>query len=148
MTNALTPQTTLAAQRRAEALRRAAQAKHDAATTRAETAIRQLIKGKEEITFRSVSRIGGVSLDFLYAHADLRRRIEQLRTQQASTARVPAPRTASEDPSSIVDSLTAQLRRERAERRNTIGDLQEQLAAAHGDLLRLRRLLQQHGVPF
>ena len=55
-----------AAQRRADALRRAAQAKRQTATARADAAIRQLVKNKQEINFRSVARTGGISIDFLY----------------------------------------------------------------------------------
>jgi Family of unknown function (DUF6262) len=130
-------------ERRASALREAAQAKRQAAVARAETAIRALIKNKEEINFRSVARAAGVSLDFLYGNDDLRKRIEKLRNQQKARP-VPAPAPA--DDNDIVHILTEKLRRERDTRRTTVSELEEQLAAAHGELLRLRRLLQQHGV--
>jgi hypothetical protein len=132
-------------ERRASALREAAQAKRQAAVARAETAIRALIKNKEEINFRSVARAAGVSLDFLYGNDDLRKRIEKLRNQQkARPAPDPAPDHA--DSSDIVHILTEKLRRERDIRRTRVSDLEEQLATAHGELLRLRRLLNQHGV--
>jgi Family of unknown function (DUF6262) len=134
-----------AAQRRADALRRAARAKHDTATARAETAIRQLIRTQQNISFRSVARTGGVSLDFLYASADLRRRIESLRAQQAGHA-TPAPAADANADSGIVHALTARLGQERAQRLTVTRDLEQQLAAAHGEMLRLRRLLQQHGL--
>jgi hypothetical protein len=133
------------AERRASALRQAAQAKRQAAVTRAEAGIRTLIRNKQEISFRSVARAAGVSLDFLYGNDDIRKRIEKLRNQQ--TAR-PAPGPAPEHTSDndIVHVLTEKLRRERDNRRTTVSELEEQLAAAHGELLRLRRLLQQHGI--
>jgi len=134
-----------ASERRADALRRAAQAKRQAATARADTAIRQLIKDGKEINFRSVARAAQVSLDFLYANDDLRRRIEKLRAQQtARPAREPAAATADHD--DIVHILTIKLRQERDARRTAVSDLETQLAAAHGELLRLRRLLHEHGV--
>jgi hypothetical protein len=134
-----------AGERRAEALRRAAQAKRQAAITRADTAIRKLIKDREEINFRSVARTAGVSLDFLYANNDLRQRIEKLRTQQ--TARpAPGPQDTTGKHDDIVHILTTKLRQERDARRATVTDLETQLAAAHGELLRLRRLLREHGV--
>ena len=77
--------------RRARALRQAAQAKRQAAVTRAETAIRTLIKGKQEINFRSVARAAAVSLDFLYGNDDLRTRIEKLRDQQKARPVPDAP---------------------------------------------------------
>jgi hypothetical protein len=135
------------AERRAGALRRAAQAKRQAATARAETAIRQLVKNKQEINFRSVARAGGVSIDFLYASADLRYRIESLRTQQAAHGPLRPARPEIRDPGeSVIHVLTAKLREERAARHAVVQDLEQRLAAAHGELLRLRRVLQQHGL--
>lgn len=63
-------------------IKKAAQAKSKGAADRAEAGIRSLLKSRSEINFRSVARAGGVSLDFLYNHPDLRRRIETLRSQQ------------------------------------------------------------------
>jgi hypothetical protein len=134
-----------AAERRAGALRQAAQAKRQDAVTRTETAIRTLIKSQQDINFRSVARAGGVSLDFLYGNDDLRARIEKLRDRQKAR---PAPDRDPEqaDGSDIVHILTEKLRLERDTRRTTVSQLEEQLAAAHGELLRLRRLLQRHGI--
>ena len=72
----------MSAERRAEVLRQAAQAKHTAATKRAEAALRTLIKAGEEINFRTVASTAGVSVDFLYRHPELRARIEHLRSRQ------------------------------------------------------------------
>lgn len=134
-----------ASERRAEALRRAAQAKRQAAITRADTAIRKLIKDRDEINFRSVARAAGVSLDFLYANDDLRSRIEKLRTQQTARS-APQPAATAADHDDIVHILTTKLRQERDARRTAVTDLETQIAAAHGELLRLRRLLNQHGI--
>jgi hypothetical protein len=137
--------TTSAAERRATALRQAAQAKRQAAITRTETAIRTLIKDKQDVNFRSVARAGRVSLDFLYGNDDLRGRIARLRDQQKARP-APEPAPAQAGGSDIVHILTDKLRLERDTRRATVTKLEEQLAAAHGELLRLRRLLQQHGI--
>ena len=136
-----------AAQRRAQALRKAASDKHAAATSRAEAAIRQLVKAQHEITFRSVARAGQVSIDFLYGHPDVRARIEKLRSQQTSTTTGtrPAPQPTSTD-SGIVHTLIARLRDEHARHVGIVGELERKVAAAHGELLRLRRMLDQHGV--
>jgi hypothetical protein len=135
-----------AAERRAAALRRAAQGKRDAATARAEAAIRELVKNQQEINFRSVARAGGVSLDFLYANTDLRRRIEALRQQASQTPNAPAEPNPTETNSNIVHVLTAKLRAERDAHRAAVQNLEQQLAATHGEILRLRRVLQQHGI--
>jgi hypothetical protein len=134
-----------AADRRASALRQAAQAKRQAAVIRAETAIRTLIKNNQDINFRSVARAAGVSLDFLYGNDDLRKRIEKLRSQQ-KTRPAADPDPGHVGSSDIVHILTEKLRQERDTRRTTVSQIEEQLAAAHGELLRLRRLLQQHGI--
>jgi hypothetical protein len=145
MSTAGTPGT--AAQRRADALRRAAQAKRQTATARAEAAIRQLVKNTQEINFRSVARTGGISLDFLYANPGLRRRIESLRSQQAAQVSPRSTGPGSHDPAgSVVQVLTAKLREERTARRAAEQNLEQRLAAAHGELLRLRRVLEQHGI--
>jgi hypothetical protein len=136
---------TSAAQRRADALRHAAISKREVATARAETAIRQLVKNQQDINFRSVARTGGVSLDFLYANTELRRRIETLRAQQATSPPQPAKQTLDSD-GNIVHVLTVKLRDERAARRTAIHDLEQRLAATHGELLRLRRVMEQHGI--
>lgn len=134
-------------QRRAEALRRAARGKREAATARAEQAIRELATTDQEINFRSVARAGGVSLDFLYANTDLRQRIETLRKQQDIRQPDPPPTTpAPETASAIATTLTAKLHQERAAHRTAVTELEHRLAAAHGELLRLRRLLDQHGI--
>ncbi len=130
--------------RRAQALRRAAQSKREAATARAESAIRQLIKERQEINFRAVARAGGVSLDFLYANSELRGRIERLRAQQAARPTAPAAPVTSDG--SIVHVLTARLRDERAARRTAERDLEQRIAAAQGEILRLRRIMQQHDI--
>src|SRR6266851_4155890 len=95
-----------AEQDRVATLRQAAAAKRQAAVARAETGIHALIKTGQPITFRAVAAAGGVSADFLYRHAGLRARIEQLRGQQAAppaanpvTTRAIVPPPASSPPS-------------------------------------------------
>ena len=128
----------MGAERKAEVLRQAAQAKRLAATKRAEAALRKLIKGDQQINFRAVATAAGVSVDFLYRHPELRLRIEQLRSRQrhAPAALTSAP--AAED-RNVVLTLTARLRESRGE----VAELKAQLAQAHGELLALRRQLPQ-----
>ena len=130
----------MSAERRAEVLRQAAQTKHAAATKRAEVALRKLIKSGAPINFRAVAAAGGVSVDFLYRHPELRQRIEHLRARQSSA---PAPAAATPQPGpddrGVVVALTARLREARSE----VAELKAQLAAAHGELLALRRQLPQ-----
>jgi len=123
-------------------LRRAAAAKRQAAHERADEGLRRLVKDGRPITFASVAAEAGVSKDFLYRNAELRHRIEQLRGQQGLPA--PAPLCADDDhaeTSSIVRTLTLKLTHERAAHRRELTELREALAAAHGQLLTLRRQL-------
>nr|WTB29709.1 DUF6262 family protein [Streptomyces sp. NBC_00830] len=123
--------------------RQAAQDKRQQAVQRAEAGIRRLIKEGEEINFRAVARAAGVSLDFLYAHTDLRKRIETLRGQQRTEDR-PPPQAASADDGTVIHAITDALRRERTTHRERVQELEQRLAAAHGEILRLQRVLQSY----
>ena len=133
----------MSAERRAEVLRAAAQAKHTATAKRAEGALRTLIKTSGQINFRTVASTAGVSVDFLYRHPELRARIEHLRSRQqqpSPPAAVPPPQRDQDNDRGVTVTLTARLRDARVE----IAELKAQLAAAHGELLALRRQLPQH----
>ena len=125
-----------AEQDRIATLRQAAAAKREAAVARAETGIRTLTKTGQPITFRAVAAAGGVSVDFLYRHPELRARIERLRGHQPAPAGTRQPANpATTPPSSVVATLTARL----TELRRELAETKAQLAAAHGELLALRR---------
>jgi hypothetical protein len=126
-----------AKQDRIATLRQAAAAKRQAAVARAETGIRTLTKNGQPITFRAVAAAGGVSADFLYRHPELRARIERLRGQQqpAQAGQAPPHGPGSAAASSVVATLTARL----TELRRELAGTRAQLAAAHGELLALRR---------
>ncbi|MFD0271741.1 DUF6262 family protein [Streptomyces sp. NPDC127106] len=141
--NDAVPETMPPPDRRIAALRQAAQDKHQQAVQRAEVGIRRLIKEGEEINFRAVARAAGVSLDFLYAHTDLRQRIETLRGQQRAEDR-PPPQAPSTDDGTVIHTLTEALRRERTTHRERVQELEQRLAAAHGEILRLQRVIQAH----
>lgn len=129
---------------RVKALRQASADKRAQAVARAEAGIRSLIKNRQDINFRTVARAAGVSLDFLYNHPDLRQRIETFRKQQQIA--VPEQPEKGSDYGTVLHTLTQTLRRERADNRARIQELEQRLAAAHGELLHLRRVLQQHGI--
>lgn len=126
-----------------ENLRRAAWAKREAAIARAEKGLRRLLKTGRPITFQTVATEAGVSKDFLYRTLDLRERIMDLRdktapsTAPAAAVALPEPRLP--DTSSIVRTLTAKLTHERSTNRKRIAELEAALAAAHGEILQLRR---------
>ena len=129
-----------AGERRVQALRAAAAARRDAAMKRAEAGLRTLIKDGAEINFRSVARAGSVGLNFLYEHPELRRRIEGLRAQQAATTRrSPKASQPTREDGKIVRTLSAQLKEERSRHRDQVQELETRLAAAHEEILRLKR---------
>jgi hypothetical protein len=121
-------------------LRQAAARKSAAAQTRAEAALREMIRRHQPITFRGLAHNAGVSLDFLYRHPDLRRRVEQLRAQQHQSSRI-TPVAAPNEPSSVVRALTAQISELKRQHRADVDALKQALQAAHGENLALRRHL-------
>lgn len=122
-------------------LRRAAAAKKAAATQRAEQGLRDMLRRGDPITFRGLATTAGVSLDFLYRNAELRRRVEQLRDQQR-TSPPPSPVQADPDqPSSVIRTLTNQLTDLKRRHRDEITALKQALEAAQGENLELRRRL-------
>ena len=121
-------------------LRQAAARKSEAARTRAESALREMIRRQQPITFRGLAHTAGVSLDFLYHHADLRPRVEHLRAQQVQPNR-PTPVAAPDEPSNVVRALTAQISELKRQHRAEIDTLNQALQAAHGENLTLRRQL-------
>ncbi len=125
-----------AEQDRIVTLRQAAAAKREAAAARAEAGIRKLAKAGQPVTFRAVAAAGGVSVDFLYRHPELRARIERLRGRKPGPAgNTPPGEPGTPGASSVVATLTARL----AELRRELAETKAQLAAAHGELLALRR---------
>jgi len=122
-------------------LRAAAARKREHATERAEAALRALIKRGDPITFRGVAAEAGCSPDFLYNSPTLRPRIEHLRAQQQATP--PSPRPAINGPatSNVVRALSAQLAALKKRHHDEITVSNAALAAAHGEILDLRRQL-------
>jgi hypothetical protein len=121
-------------------LRRAAAAKSAAATQRAEQGLRDLIRRGDPITFRALAKTAGLTLDFLYRHPALRRRVEQLRDQQRATPPPIPARVDPDEPSSVIRTLTNQLTDLKRRHRDEITILKQALEAAHGENLELRRL--------
>ncbi len=120
-----------------EHLRRAAAQRHADCEHRSRTALANLIKTEQPINFQAVARAARVSTDFLYAHPQLRRRIEQAR----STGKPTPPPAQPEDTgaSGAIRALTAQIKTLRTAHRTEVTRLEAALAAAHGENLELRR---------
>jgi hypothetical protein len=112
---------------RLEALRQAAQARHDRTLRRAQTALCTLARRGEPITVRGVATAAGVSRSWLYQQPQLLADIDRLRQPRRDRRRpnVPAQQRAT------IDSLRQQIRTYREEitqLRAEIASLNEQLA--------------------
>src|SRR6266542_675069 len=59
-----------------------AQRKSEAAQQRVHQAIDQLLREQQTVNFNTVAKAANVTKSYLYAHQDVRARIEALRTQQ------------------------------------------------------------------
>lgn len=126
--------------RRSAVLNAAAKAKSRAKTSAAEQAIRTLVKRGDAVTFQAVCREAGVSHAFLYAHEDLRRRIQHLREQAR-----PAPQQRAVGPDTVVLALTSQIDQLKKRHRDEAQALRTALEQAHGENLHLRRELARRG---
>lgn len=118
-------------------LRQTAQAKAAAARQRAEEAIRLLLKEQRPINFKSVSETAHVSTAWLYAQDDLKRRIMELRAQQAPKPKIwIPPQERASDASK--DVLIAALRQRVKEQEEQIRELKKQVEVAYGQLYQQR----------
>jgi hypothetical protein len=122
-------------------LRQAAAAKSAAAKARAENGLTQMSRNGDPITFRSLARIAGVSLDFLYRTPEIRRRVEHLRAQQNARPSPPRIPADPDQPGSVIRTLTTQLTELKRRHRDEVNALKQALEAAHGENLELRRRL-------
>lgn len=122
-------------------LRQAAARKSAATQARAEKGLREMIRRGQPITFRGLAQTADVSLDFLYRSAEIRQRVEQLRSQQRSHPPRPASQPPDDSPSSVVRTLTAQLAELKQRHRDEVQALRQALEAAQSENLELRRRL-------
>lgn len=128
-----------------EHLARAAKARHDDVMRRATKALQQMAQSGEAITFVAVARRAGVSTDFLYNTPTLRSKITELRglTGGHPAATSSPPKASGASSTSAIRALSTQVKEERRRHREELEALQNALAVAHGENLRLRRQLSQ-----
>jgi hypothetical protein len=111
---------------------------------RAEHAVRKALEtaqaARTPITVTEIATAAGVSTDFIYRHQELRPQVEALRRARQSPARKDAPDLSD---STLVRRLTQQLTDVRREHREEVSELRRALEAAQGELLALRRQLQE-----
>lgn len=117
----------------------AAERKRTEATQRAEAALADLVRTGQPVTFRGLTKAGGVSVDFLY-RPPLRARIEELRAARQPARTEPTANDAGGE-SPVARALAAQLRELTRRHREELADLRRALAVAQGENLELRRRL-------
>ncbi len=124
-----------------ENLKAAGRRKSQATTQRADQALRDLLADGTPITFRAVARQASCSVDFLYRHHELAARIRQLRHEQQTRGPVEPASSAPEAGANSVTlrTLVAQVAELKRRHRDEVGELRAALAAAHGELIELRR---------
>jgi hypothetical protein len=114
---------------RASVLSKAAAARSTGAAQRARSALAELERAGETITFALVAARARVSRQFLYSHPDLRADIEQQRGRQRAPARLPVRERAGDE------SIRVRLRTaldDNKRLREEIAALRDELALAHG----------------
>jgi hypothetical protein len=126
-----------------EALAKATEQRHKQAETAVEKALRHARASQQPVSVASIARAASVSTDFIYRHPGLRPQVEELRRARrahvSGTVHVPDTEAAA---STLVRRLSQQLAAERRKHRQELAQLQDALAAAHGELLALRRRLE------
>lgn len=125
-------------------LARAAQARHDTATGKAEAALRELSIQQQPITFAAVARRAGVSTDFLYRQPGLRSKITSMRSRVVHSIDVDPESSSTSAP---VRALSARLKELTGRHRAEVAALRQELAAAQGENLLLRRRLATYEEP-
>lgn len=105
-------------------------------------ALREARKDNAAVTFSGLAAKAGVSTDFIYRHPQLRRQVEELRRTRGQASRNPliGDDTDAAD-STLIRRLSQKIVDLRRHHREQTAELQRALAAAHGELLQLRRRL-------
>ncbi|MER5549681.1 DUF6262 family protein [Streptomyces sp. NPDC002589] len=126
-----------------QALTDAAQQRTTAAEQAVQKALRKARKDNKPITVTGLAAAAGVSTDFIYRHPALRAQVEALRRARRTA---PSAQSNTSDVEAAVSTLVRRLSQQLADARRThreeVAELRKALEAAHGELLTLRRKLE------
>lgn len=128
-------------QRNVDGLRQNAQKKRQESFKKVDRGIEQLIKDGKPISFTTVEEASGVSKAWLYKEAEVKARIEHLRSQTNSKKQAPSPKHRLSDASKDAIITTLKERAKKVEHRNR--ELSRQNEVFGGQVLRVRELEQQ-----
>ncbi|MFF4509058.1 DUF6262 family protein [Streptomyces sp. NPDC001401] len=128
--------------RSVQALTDAARQRSTAAEQAVQKALRQARKDNTPITVTGLAAAAGVSTDFIYRHPALRAQVEALRRTRRAAPSAQSNATDVEAASStLVRRLSQQLADARRTHHQEVTELRKALEVAHGELLTLRRKL-------
>lgn len=123
-----------------------ARRRRETAERAVQKALREARKTTTPVTFTGIAKAAGVSTDFIYRHPALRPQLEALRRSRIAAVPDTADRPEAEAAAStLVRRLTQQLATERRKHREETAELRAALEAAHGELLILRRRVEEQG---
>jgi malonyl CoA-acyl carrier protein transacylase len=127
--------------RSTQGLATAARQRRERAESAVEKALKEARKTRTPVSMTSIAKAAGVSTDFIYRHPVLRPQVEALRRARRDVGPDDATHHADTEAaaSTLVRRLTQQLATERRKHREEVTQLHAALAAAHGELLTLRR---------
>jgi hypothetical protein len=131
---------TVGNEKKVETLKKAAQQKRQDALERTNRAIAILIRKSQAITFAAVAQEAGVSTAYLYKYAEIKDRINQLKSQQNGSLKRSKPQPAS-DKSKLVIINALKERVKKLEEQNT--RLTEQNKVVYGRLCQLESIQQE-----
>ena len=120
----------------------AARRRHQQATERARTALRQFEASGQPVTYAAVATAAQVSRAWLYTQPDIRAAADQLRRINGRSSNVPVPTMQRTSESSLVRRLEAAHDRSR-QLSGEVAELRQQLAVAHANLREARRHIPQ-----
>ncbi|MBL1178655.1 DUF6262 family protein [Pantanalinema sp. GBBB05] len=127
--------------RNVEGLRQNAQKKRQEALEKVEQGIRKLLKEGRAINFNTLASAAGVSKAFLYKEAEIKERVELLRSQEAHKKPQSKQSISDASTNAIVRTLRDRIKKLEAE----IRDLRKQNEAAYGQIIEINSLRQQVG---
>ncbi len=127
--------------RNTDGIKAAAQRKRQEAFSRAEEAIKKLLREKQSINFEAVAEAAGVTRAWLYKQPELRSRIETLRGQQSPKRELPIELKASDKSK---DTLIMELKKQNRELRSKIQQLNREVEIVYGRALGIEDLQKKN----
>jgi small-conductance mechanosensitive channel len=124
-------------QRNVEGLRQNAQRKRQESFDKVDRGIKEMIRTKQKINFKTVAAVCGVSKAFLYKESEIKGRIEHLRQQSTEAACIAPEQRPSE---SSKDALIKTLRERLKVLSEKVKELEHQNATVYGKIVQMTEI--------